>query len=571
MKTGQQALLCGIAVCVVVGIVGGNYWVLSRFEARLFRTADGRSAQSVGDLGPLADFPPYPQVRRNAGETTADDGQTLPSHYYLEDDVQYFPSGPAFSPEPPVQTLKGEDEPQAAEIESGHGGLTPPEKLSAPENASPIPGSPPRLPGESALNAARRAVIAEELPESSPEERAIWLEQLQGLPPEAIRDILRIRRHAPDLNAARPKPAPQPSLENLVPPPSGGLVHDLLLRRDSDGPQELDAPRPNNLCPLPIEPDRTAELPPSWLPSWLPGGEIASRPSLPGLDRFTLERLEPTLAAIEQARDVVLNNIANAHTIGFKRTRVVLEDLPYMHMEATGSQDPHTRPAAIGLGVRVAGTQTEPTQGKLFKTRRALDVAIVGDGYFQIEDGDQVVYTRAGVLTLTDGGNLAVLSSGRPRTLTPTISIPSTAIRIAILPDGSVAVTEAGKPETKSVGQIELARFANAAGLQPLGENLFAATAASGQATAGFPQTAGLGRLRQGFLECSNVDIDQEIAELRQLRTQLHALEQVHDLILGQSRLLQHRQRLLEEPPLADGTPASEIPRQSLQREPSPR
>lgn len=210
---------------------------------------------------------------------------------------------------------------------------------------------------------------------------------------------------------------------------------------------------------------------------------------------------------------VISNNLANVSTHGFKQSRAVFEDLLYQSVRQVGGQTSQdTRlPSGLylGTGTRVVATEKLHTQGSIETTENALDVAIDGKGYFPIllPDGTEA-YTRDGGFKVSDQGQL-VTASGY--TLQPGITIPADVQSITIGQDGVVSVSLPGQPTPVSIGNIQIANFINPTGLQPIGENLFLESAASGAAQAGTPGLTGLGRLRQGALEGSNVNIVEEM------------------------------------------------------------
>ena len=210
---------------------------------------------------------------------------------------------------------------------------------------------------------------------------------------------------------------------------------------------------------------------------------------------------------------VISNNLANVSTTGFKQSRAVFEDLLYQNIRQVGGQTSQdTRlPSGLmlGTGVRTVATEKLHTQGGILTTDNALDIAIDGKGYFPIllPDGTEA-YTRDGSFKLSDQGQM-VTASGY--VLQPGINIPADVQSVTIGNDGVVSVALPGQPTPQVVGNIQIANFINPTGLQPIGENLFLESAASGNAQAGTPGLTGLGKLRQGSLEGSNVNIVEEM------------------------------------------------------------
>jgi flagellar basal-body rod protein FlgG len=211
---------------------------------------------------------------------------------------------------------------------------------------------------------------------------------------------------------------------------------------------------------------------------------------------------------------VIANNLANVNTTGFKRDRAAFETLAYQQMTTPGAPSSEANKFAIGLsvgsGVQLAGTARIDTQGTFETTGNALDMAIEGAGYFQLlmPDG-RTGYTRAGDFSLSADGKL-VTGAGLP--VQPEIQVPDGAQAITVAADGTVSANVSG--QTSELGKIETARFANAAGLQAIGDNLLIETPASGPAQVGAPGLEGRGTLRAGALEASNVNVVEELVDM---------------------------------------------------------
>ena len=222
------------------------------------------------------------------------------------------------------------------------------------------------------------------------------------------------------------------------------------------------------------------------------------------------------LDAQQTQLDVTSNNLANVSTNGFKRARAVFEDLLYQTLRQPGaSSSAQTQiPSGlqIGTGVRPVATERIFTQGNLTQTGNSLDVAIQGEGFFQIQLPDGTVgYTRDGAFQKDSQGQI-VTANGYP--LSPAITIPSNAQSISIGTDGVVTVLQSSSPTPVQVGQIQLASFVNSGGLQSMGQNLFLETASSGTATPNTPGTNGVGLLNQGYVETSNVNVVEELVNM---------------------------------------------------------
>jgi flagellar basal-body rod protein FlgG len=216
--------------------------------------------------------------------------------------------------------------------------------------------------------------------------------------------------------------------------------------------------------------------------------------------------------------DVIANNLANVSTNGFKRSRAVFEDLLYQTLRQPGSQSSQQTQVPTGLqvgtGVRPVATERVHTQGNLQQTGNALDVAINGQGFLQVQMPDgTTAYSRDGSLHVDSQGQV-VTSNGYA--LQPAITIPANATKIDIGADGTVSVTQPGQANAANVGSIQLANFVNPAGLQSVGQNFYLETAASGTPQTGTPGTNGLGLLSQGYVETSNVNVVEELVSMIQ-------------------------------------------------------
>lgn len=236
---------------------------------------------------------------------------------------------------------------------------------------------------------------------------------------------------------------------------------------------------------------------------------------------------------------VVSNNLANVNTTGFKQGRAVFEDLMYQNRRQSGgqtSQDTQLPSGMnLGTGVRVVATEKLFTQGSMLKTDNALDVAVKGRGFFQIllPDGN-LAYTRDGTFQRNAQGEM-VTASGY--LVQPNITIPDGAQSITIGGDGTVSIQLAGQPTPSQVGILETVDFINPVGLQPIGENMYIETAASGTAQAGTPGLNGFGSIVQGALEGSNVNV---VAELVNMIETQRAYEMNSKAISTTDQMLQY-------------------------------
>ena len=214
--------------------------------------------------------------------------------------------------------------------------------------------------------------------------------------------------------------------------------------------------------------------------------------------------------------DVISNNLANVNTVGFKKSRAEFQDLLYETLRPAGvaSSDSTEVPTGIqiGHGAKPAAVHKIFTQGEIQNTKNELDIAIEGDGFFQIvlPDGE-TAYTRAGNFKLDSEGRIVTVDG---YLLEPEISVPTDTTSISIGTDGTVSVLQAGETEAAEVGSIQLARFVNPAGLFSIGKNLFIPTSASGDEMVGTAGENGYGGLAQGFLEMSNVTVVDEMVNM---------------------------------------------------------
>jgi flagellar basal-body rod protein FlgG len=224
------------------------------------------------------------------------------------------------------------------------------------------------------------------------------------------------------------------------------------------------------------------------------------------------------LDAQQTQMDVTANNLANVSTNGFKRSRAVFEDLLYQTLRQPGAQSSQQTQLPSGLqlgtGVRPVASERIYTQGNLQQTGNPLDLAIQGNGFFQVlmPDGS-TAYTRSGALQLDAQGQL-VTASGFP--IQPAITIPPNTLSVTISRDGIVSAQRAGTTSSTQLGAVQLAGFVNPAGLQGMGENLFIETASSGTPTVTAPGTNGMGLVNQGYVETSNVNVLEELVGMIQ-------------------------------------------------------
>ncbi|MWV17419.1 flagellar basal-body rod protein FlgG [Pseudomonas sp. L-22-4S-12] len=246
------------------------------------------------------------------------------------------------------------------------------------------------------------------------------------------------------------------------------------------------------------------------------------------------------LAAQDTALSTVANNLANVNTVGFKSDRAVFEDLFYSVEVQPGAQadEVNTVPSGIqlGSGVRVVGTQKTFTEGNMQPTGQPMDLAIVGRGFFQVEaaNGD-IYYTENGQFQLNAEG-MVVNAQGLP--LSPGLEVPEGSSRFTVGSDGIVSVVLPGETAPSEIGQITLVNFVNPAGLEALGGNLYKETAASGEPVEGTPGADGLGNIKQGVLEGSNVQVVEAMVNMIGIQRAYEANAKVLDAASGMLQFL---------------------------------
>lgn len=222
------------------------------------------------------------------------------------------------------------------------------------------------------------------------------------------------------------------------------------------------------------------------------------------------------LDAQQTHMSVISHNLANVNTTGFKKERALFEDLLYQNVRQVGAQSTQntTLPSGLqlGTGVRTVATEKIHTQGNIQQTGNSLDIAINGRGFFQIlmPNGD-LAYTRDGSFKLDSNGQI-VTNGGNP--LEPAMTLPQGALSVTIGNDGTVSVLEPGNPTPNVIGEIQLADFINPTGLEPIGENLYRESVSSGAPIVGVPGEDGIGKLVQGSLETSNVNVVEELVNM---------------------------------------------------------
>lgn len=255
----------------------------------------------------------------------------------------------------------------------------------------------------------------------------------------------------------------------------------------------------------------------------------------------TLYTAATGMEALETKLDVIANNMANINTTAFKKDRANFEDLFYRQERLPGSEDADGNRTStgieVGLGTRVSSMQSDFDQGAFQTTGNNLDFAIEGDGFFQVTNpnGGQL-FTRAGNFGINAQGDLVLGSASTGWIVEPQINIPEEAIDVSVTADGNVQFRTVDSTALQNAGQLQLANFINPDGLLKLGDNLFQETDASGAATIGNPGDPGIGSIRQGFLEASNVE---PVTELIDLITTQRAFELNSQVVQAGDQIMQ--------------------------------
>ena len=336
------------------------------------------------------------------------------------------------------------------------------------------PPQPPRLLPDAAVPIEPtqpadwlQQLIRQELPGASEVEQRIWAQELQGFEPEAARDILRMKKNV--------SAAPRGWVPNWQADPE---------------------PPPSNLVSPPVEP-------------------------LPASDISVANRLEPSLAALELARSIILNNLANLNTVGFKRSRVVFTAMPSRTTSETEPTFGAAPGVALGMGVELSGTPLDMSPGPFKKTNHPLDVAIEGPGFFQIQGESETLLTRSGRFAVDAEGRLCLRLGEMFCPVQPAITIPKHAGLVRISETGAVTGSEGAGLH----GQLQLARFQNPCDLKQQTGQVFAVSKASGPPVLGAPQDPGFGSLRPGGLEQSNASRDEELEQFQAIQEHWHLLK----------------------------------------------
>lgn len=323
-----------------------------------------------------------------------------------------------------------------------------------------------------------RAVIEQELSHATREEREIWYDELKSVPADVVRDLLKVRKQ----------------------------VHAL----------------PRLLGHIP-EKLASSDTTISALPREVPAETASQR------IRFNAPDYQTATASLETAISQLRHNLTNAATPGFKRFRVTLVDAQSSAWTASsksGSPDSESMLEARvqGNGCRIAPLLLDMKQGSLRKTNRQFDLAVDGEGFFIVHQGEKEFLTRCGAFTLDCDRQLCLIVTSEISVLQPPIKIPEEAREVQISARGSVTILKSDESELTTVGQLQLGRVPSPARLTPVGNTLLATNDSSGAVVSGIPMTDAFGEIQQGYLEESNVDIETELEEIEKLSTIIKAV-----------------------------------------------
>lgn len=337
-----------------------------------------------------------------------------------------------------------------------------------------------------------KELIARELPDISKDEQEIWLEELSDLSLRAARDLLIMRKKM-----------------GMLP-----IKTDLfdLEKSQTRSPVITDLPEADEEDE--VQENNTTEIPAN-------------------LDQLAM--INSSIKTLEKGVNIVLNNIANASTPGFKKTVPLFSAQPYQNSTIPYSDSTSGGITSVGIssgsGVHLTGTSIDFKSGELIQTENPLDLAISGDGFFPVTDGLNVYYLRAGHFTVNSDGNVCLAIAQDSYLIDPTINVPADTKSIQISMDGIVSINQHGSTATTEIGQIQLARFTNPKGLLPVRDNLFQETSSSGAPIQGAADSIGLGTISQYYIEKSNVNLADEKLLLQSLARNIKALREASAIL----------------------------------------
>ncbi len=485
--TRHAAFYCGLAAFVVVGSLGGSYLVTGRLlNERLTQPNPfGSQPDRFEPAGIQSGSPPTNgQAQSISGPITLpQDAKWLPLD--VDETATMADATPSFS------ALASSINPTTGSVAKAGGADNPgtgnaPKPLAPPQDAVPITHA------DNATNQAIRAIIEQELPNASREAKDIWFEELAGLSPVMVREILQIRNQFGN----------QTPLPRIMP---------LRMKNASDTES----------------PAVVVHSPPI---RELTAGTQSGFPA----------ELQTAVSAIQSARRMVLQNIANANTVGYQRLSVLMPNInltagsaPDTATLVTGGND-ISNATLNSADQETIIVRTVHSPGRLIATGRELDIAVEGTGYFRIQHNGENLYTRVGAFEIDASGQVVLVRAGKLYVLQPTLTVPQGTSPIRIAADGLVTINDGDTDGLTEIGRIELAHFVNPDGLELRDGNLFAETEQSGVLHVSAAGHAGAGTLQQRFLEASNVSVREELAQLKRLTMQMRAIAEAARISDGQ-------------------------------------
>ena len=481
--TRQAAFYCGLAMFVAVGTVCGNYYLTTQLLSE--HATDSLRFDPQTERFQQAGI--QPGVPPAIGQANSVSGpNNLPDNsVWSWPNIDEVPAAVSSTSDVPMLASSAVPIADSNANNNDRKSASVPKPLAPPEDAVPIG------PANSATNQAICAIIEQELPNASREAKQIWFEELAGLSPAMVREILQLRTHFND-HSLPPRLAPtrKPNTKDQGSPTAAArrrVPRELAARIGSDFPAELQA----------------------------------------------------AAAAIRQAQLAVLQNIANANTAGYKSLRVLMPhivfDSPHAEAIPVANVDGETQSASAVAAHPSIIAQTVHAPGPLVETGRELDIAVEGSGWFRIRYENENLYTRVGAFQVDQDGHVVLVRSGKAYVLQPKLTVPDGTSEIHVAADGHVSIRSAAAVKLTEIGRIELAHFINPDGLERRDENLFAETEQSGVLRVSAPGHAAAGTLHQRFLEASNVNVGEELSNLKRLTRQMHALEEAATILAGQT------------------------------------
>lgn len=359
-------------------------------------------------------------------------------------------------------------------------------------------------------------LIESEFPQATETEREVWKETLTGMPLRMARDLLRLKSRMQSIDK-RP-----PGIVHLFEPNQG--QQEPAYDNDDAGEADVVEVEPRGLPALGLD-----------SPTGPPLGLEYSPMFAPNVERMNLvAQLQMSMQTIQSAQQIVLNNIANLHTPGFKRSEPAFADQRHAATVTINKEGkPVAQTATLGQGVSLERSRLDASQGRLTSTQRPFDLAIEGAGFFQVtsQNGGDTLYTRFGQFSVNADGAVILHYAGEDYSIEPAITIPKETQNVMVSSNGLITALTADETEPIKVGAIQLATFSQPAELDLITGQLFAATKLSGAPTIKQPLANGMGALKQGMLEGSNVELEQELAALQKLQNHYQALSQARSVM----------------------------------------